>query len=120
MFFIGGVGQKQEYLKFFQLVECKCCHQLSSIKIIMVYSYFSFFFIPLFKWNKQYFVECENCKSYAPLDKEIGREIEKGIRTTIDANMLYFQKQNRIKQCSNCGYMTQENFDYCPKCGNKL
>ena len=25
-----------------------------------------------------------------------------------------------IKKCNYCGYVTEENFEYCPKCGNKF
>ncbi|MEE1218114.1 MAG: zinc-ribbon domain-containing protein, partial [Agathobacter sp.] len=24
------------------------------------------------------------------------------------------------KHCNNCGYETDENFEYCPKCGQKF
>lgn len=120
MFFIGGISQKQEYLNFQQLMECKNCNQYTQVKIIMVYTYFSFFFIPLFKWGKRYFVQLDCCKSICELDKETGRQIEKGIITSLDPSSLSFQKTNRIQHCTNCGFQTQENFSYCPRCGNKL
>ena len=25
-----------------------------------------------------------------------------------------------IKRCRNCGFATDEDFDFCPKCGEKL
>ena len=25
-----------------------------------------------------------------------------------------------LKRCSNCGYETKENFEYCPKCGKRF
>ena len=27
---------------------------------------------------------------------------------------------NTIKRCSNCGYTTTEDFEFCPKCGRRL
>lgn len=28
--------------------------------------------------------------------------------------------RNPVKTCSNCGYSTNEDFEYCPKCGRKF
>ena len=120
MFFIGGFGQKEEFLNFNQLMICKNCGQYGQVKVIMVYSYLSFFFIPLFKWNKRYFVQMNCCNATCEINKEIGREIERGTITELNENMLHFQNQPRYKQCSNCGYTTQENFAFCPRCGNRL
>ncbi|MFR4404383.1 MAG: zinc-ribbon domain-containing protein [Agathobacter rectalis] len=25
-----------------------------------------------------------------------------------------------MKRCSNCGYTTTEDFEFCPKCGRRL
>ena len=27
---------------------------------------------------------------------------------------------NRVKKCPNCGYETQEDFEFCPKCGTRF
>lgn len=118
MFFIGGILQKEKLLNFYQLFTCPNCKQLTSIKVIMTYSYFHFFFIPIFSWNKRYFIQCENCGSYSEISKDVGKQIEKGIDVRIDESYYHFSTKH--KQCSTCGYTTQENFEYCPKCGNKL
>ena len=39
----------------------------------------------------------------------------------INIDELYFGcKEDSIKVCTNCGYTTEEDFIYCPKCSNKL
>lgn len=119
MFFIGGIAQKQQFLDFNQVIECPNCKEYANLKIIMVYTYFSFFFIPLFKWGKRYFVQTTCCGSMCEIDKEMGSAIEKGTLTSIDTNTLHFYK-NSVKTCTRCGYQTSENFAYCPKCGNIL
>lgn len=121
MFFIGGITQKQELLQFNQIIECKNCNQYTQLKVFMVYTYFSFFFIPLFKWGKRYFVQTNCCNSVCELSKETGKAIEQGTITSLDVSSLHFMHtQNNRKVCNICGYTTNENFDYCPKCGNKL
>ena len=27
---------------------------------------------------------------------------------------------NSVRVCQNCGYKTQEDFEYCPKCGSQF
>ncbi len=120
MFFIMTGGQKDKKLEFDQVVVCPNCGKYGHLNVYMVYSYFSLFFIPLFKWNKRYFAKVNCCNAVCELPQEEGRQIEKGIMTSIDENILHFQTYNHILECRYCGYKTKEDFDYCPKCGNKL
>ena len=30
------------------------------------------------------------------------------------------RRGNTIKRCSNCGYTTTDDFEFCPKCGRRL
>ena len=73
MFFIGGIAQKQEAIPFEQIIDYPNCHKFSHLKVFMTYTYFSFFFIPIFKWGKRYFVQSSCCNSICELDKEIGK-----------------------------------------------
>lgn len=121
MFFIMGISQKEKELEFNQVITCKCCKRYSNIQVYMTYTYFMLFFIPLFKWNKRYYVKNNCCGSVAELDNEIGRKIENGEPVTIDTdNLDYGLRKNNIKVCSVCGYTTDEDFIYCPKCSNKF
>ncbi len=121
MFFIMGISQKEEKLKFDELTVCKCCGKYGHIEIYVTYMYFMFFFIPIFKWNKNYFVRMTCCNSVGRLDDEVGKQIEKGQEVSLDINEVEFNiQENSVKVCSNCGYTTQEDFKFCPKCSNKL
>ena len=125
MFFIMGISNGQKELNYSPdgLNICKSCRAYCRYRVYCTYMSFTLFFIPLFKWSKKYFVECMNCGSIFSLDKEIGKKIEyEGkeiiLQEHLEASTSYSGTQ--YKKCFNCGYMTDMDFDYCPKCGNKL
>ena len=51
MIFIGGISQGQKILDYVKTVICDRCGGYGRYQVYMTYMYFSFFFIPLFKWN---------------------------------------------------------------------
>jgi len=121
MFFIMGSGDKQQYLNFDQVVVCKSCGKYGHIRVLMVYSYFSLFFIPLFKWNKRFFVQMSCCNASCKISSELGKEIERGNIVKLNEDILHFNHTYTSgKRCMNCGFTTQEDFDYCPKCGQRF
>lgn len=121
MFFIMGVSQKQNKLEFDELTICKCCGKYGHIEVFMSYCYFMFFFIPLFKWNKEYFIKMSCCNQLGKLDNAIGRKIERKEQVILNIEDIDFNiVENSIKGCTNCGYTTDEDFNYCPKCSTKL
>lgn len=119
MFFIMGISQKEKKLDFQQLVICDCCGKYGQIEVYMSYTYFMFFFIPLFKWNRQYYVRMACCGETAMLDDETGSAIASGENVNIDLEKLNFScGYKHFKRCSNCGFSTSEDFKFCPECGN--
>ena len=121
MFFVMGISDKEVKLNFDQLVICKCCGKYGHVEVFMRYTYFMFFFIPLFKWNKRYYVRMNCCNSISEISSDIGKGIENGTITSINPYILRFEgKGYSAKRCNNCGFTTFEDFDYCPKCGSKL
>ncbi len=84
MFFIGGIFQgKKEFEHFRQTIVCKKCGRLCSISVFMTYTCFSFFFIPLFKWGKQYYAVSNCCYTIYAIDAELGKAIEHGESVTL-------------------------------------
>ena len=79
MIFIGGVGNGMKEL---------------TPEVYMTYMYFSFFFIPIFKWNKRYFFRNTDGGADIELPKEIGRQIERG--ETV--NMLNFSQMSKVME----------------------
>ena len=122
MFFMMGVTEKKEELDFAQMVTCDVCGAFGRYEVFVVYSVLSLFFLPVFKWNRRYYVEMSCCHSLDELNSEIGRGIENGTVTTIRDSDLVLIQENRssYKRCNFCGYETAEDFEYCPKCGNRF
>lgn len=121
MFFIMGISQGQKQLNFDQMVVCGHCGRYGHLQVYMVYSYFSLFFIPLFKWGRQYYVKTTCCGVTVSIDAELGRRIERGEVTSLPQNIIpeTYPDQGR-KRCSTCGFATEEDYQFCPKCGARL
>lgn len=125
MFFIMGIDPREKRIPYNELVICSQCGKYGRYEVVMRYMCFSLFFIPLIKWNKQFYVRTNCCGTVYALDPAIGRALMKGVELEIKPEHLqkvtYGQTGNNIvKRCTSCGYQTNEEFQYCPKCGNIL
>ena len=57
------------------------------------------------------------------LKNEIGKRIERGEAVHISSDDFEDEpmlRGNSVRVCKNCGYKTQEDFEYCPKCWSKF
>lgn len=121
MFLIFGINQKEKQLEFDQVVICNSCGKYGHITVWMTYSYFMLFFIPLFKWGRHYFVKMSCCGAVGEISQELGEKIASGRLHTLAPEDLPFEQSSKTwHRCSKCGYTTDEDFEYCPKCGSKL
>lgn len=114
MFFIGvfGIGPKEEEKNI--EVEIEDCIQPVLIKR---YQQFHFFFIPLFKWQEEYYIRCRSHK-ILKLKKESGSKCWTGECR----NLTYWDYETiyEKKHCKHCGNEIDNTYEYCPKCGNKV
>ena len=55
------------------------------------------------------------------LNEDKGKAIANGedVRIT-DEDLTVVRQYNRQKSCRNCGYRTLEDFEFCPKCGERF
>lgn len=114
-----------EYLK---TVICSRCGAYGRYQVYMTYLYFSFFFIPLFKWNKKFYVKMSCCGAVYELDPAVGQQLLRGMDTEIcEEDLTLVQDGNGNpwsgsgkKRCAACGYEAEADFSYCPKCGQPL
>lgn len=132
MFFIFGIQSGQKELNYKELVICEQCGSYGRYQVFMTYLCLSLFFIPVLKWGRRYYVRMSCCSALYELNDETGRRIARGETAEIKASDLKLvQEGNRTnprwdrgetisKQCKNCGYATREDFEYCPKCGQRF
>lgn len=122
MFFIGGISNGEKKLDYIQSIICPNCGSFGRIEVYMTYMCFSLFFIPIFKWNKKYYAKTTCCNNIYILDNELGLKLSRGENVLISEDDLHLTSFHvpTINKCSNCGYIGDEDFLYCPKCGQKL
>ena len=122
MFFFIAVLPVKKIIPYNLSGICKNCANICSYEIIMTANCLSIFFIPLFKWGKQYFVRTSCCGALYSLDKSVGDSIARGENTAITDESLTLIDENlsRVGVCPYCGSEINEDFEYCPKCGKKL
>lgn len=121
MFLIMGINQAEKKLNFDQLMICKHCGKYGHVEVIVRYTYFMLFFIPLIKWDRHYYVRTTCCGMLCEIEKELGKSIEKGNIHEINLDELSWQvNDNANKRCSSCGFLAQRGYQFCPQCGNRL
>jgi len=103
MFIIAGISPKTTIIDHTPRI-CPACG-LAQARLKRVDSYFNLFFIPVLRVKKgEPFVICDRCES-------VTAETPSGYQPP------------PIRQdatCSNCGRALDEEFKYCPSCGQQL
>lgn len=126
MFLIIGVNDGQEALYYDKLVYFPHLGKSVNVTIYMTFMQLMLFFIPTFKWRKEYYVALPNGEVFA-LDPEVGRKIARGQDVDIQPSDMSptstgtgSWSSTRVPTCPSCGYPLNDDFDFCPKCGRKL
>ena len=136
MFFMIGVSEGSKEFDFTQTDICRACGRYGRYIVFMTYTVLSLFFIPTFRWNKQYYVRMSCCGKIYRLNPEVGKRIASGedvriqpedLEDTggyssgdISRNAHMDGWSGLSKTCEHCGYTTNEDFDFCPKCGKRF
>lgn len=131
MFLIMGISQGIKQVEYLKTILCKRCGKYGRYEVTMVYMYFSLFFIPILKWDKKFYVRTTCCGIEYELDKEVGKRLLRGENIEITDKDIFqsynngfnnsdFHYHTNEKTCYKCGYKTNDDFDFCPKCGNRF
>lgn len=123
MFLAIGLNETKEPLDHEQLLICKECGSYGRYDVYMTCLVLYLFFMPVWRFRKRYFVEMSCCHALYELNGQTGKAIEKGEAVRIQENDLQLLAQGNshsYKRCAYCGYQTEEDFAYCPKCGRPL
>lgn len=122
MFLMLGINDDRRDLDFSQMIICDACGAYGRYTVFMTFTVLSLFFIPCFKWNRRYYVQTSCCGHLYELDREVGAAIARGEKVEIRPEQLHgVPGQGQAhRRCANCGYATNEDFDFCPKCGQRF
>lgn len=122
MFFMVGVYPGQKIFDFTQTEICKSCHKYGRYEVYMTYMQLLLFFIPCFRWRKEYFVRMTCCGTIYRLDPEVGKRIARGEDVTIrESDLTYDRDQNfdpdafargRYGGGYNAGYDSYDDYGY--------
>ncbi|MFY9494727.1 MAG: zinc ribbon domain-containing protein [Limnochordia bacterium] len=82
VFFVGifGVQFKAKSLIVEQGVICPCCGAYDRYEVLKTFNYFHIFFIPVWRWNKHYYIRTRCCSQTSELRQDVGERIERGGR----------------------------------------
>lgn len=121
MFFIIGITSGSAELGLRACAAFPCCRaQGVTAMATCVYRQFTFFFIPLFRFGKRYFVSCPNCGAVYEIARDEGRRIERDPGAVIDPGKLFRVAGRAARFCPNCGAQIDPGSRFCPYCGTKL
>ena len=151
MFFMIGVTNGRKDLDYRQPATCGACGRYGAYEVFMTYTQLLLFFIPVWKWKRQYFVRMSCCGTVYTLDPEVGAAIARGENREITpADLVQVpgtgetwqdgstyvpsdhessesvressapQNGGTHHRCVICGYETDEDFAFCPKCGQRF
>ena len=120
MFFMMGITRREEEVDFDQTIICDVCGAYGHLMMFMTYSVLTLFLIPVFKWNRHYYVKTSCCNTIYEVNEDIAKAAIKGDISSFreeDLHPVQSGYRHQYKKCINCGYETDEDFDFCPKCG---
>lgn len=118
-FFIGifGIQDRERTIREFENVICPC-GSLSRAELIEQYTYFHFFFLPLFKWNRRYYIQFRCCNRLFKVPKDYVSELKDS--SDIDIGRLEEIDLYSRHTCPSCGAYVDPSFSYCPYCGKDI
>lgn len=123
MFFLMGVKNNREELGLKQTVICDNCGSYGRLSCYMDFKQLSIFFIPIIKWDKEYYIKTSCCGSIYRIDRSTGYDIERGKDVSVDLskykpiNKKYYHNKS---ECKHCGHVLNKEYKYCPNCGKEI
>lgn len=121
MFLLMGMGEKEEQLPLDQLEICPVCGRYGRVQVFMRCRCLTLFFLPVFRWNRQYCVRMSCCSAAAPLSHEAGELVRRGEAQALRLNKLDFRRgPGGVERCPGCGALVAPGYRFCPHCGRAI
>ncbi|NCC81454.1 MAG: zinc ribbon domain-containing protein [Clostridia bacterium] len=81
-------------------------------------SVFEFFFIPVLRFNKKYYLKFPDSHKIYLLDKDYAEE---ALKSEKEVNFYDLEEMDvQDNTCPDCGKIVEGNYKYCPYCGKEL
>jgi hypothetical protein len=79
---IWGHGRKIQTLgPVGRIDSCPNCGNPTTLYLGVLKKDFKLYFVPVARWNSQYFLYCEICNASAEIDRDMGRQIHEGLQS---------------------------------------
>ncbi len=121
MFFIISVMPEEKRLDFEEAIICDHCGKYGRYHVDVTSNCLRLFFLPVFRWNKRYIVKTTCCDAVYALEPEDGKRLERGeISTLKDIPMEPLFSHGYERRCNRCGHIVDDEYSFCPYCGEHL
>lgn len=117
MLLLFGIGKGEDDLDLGQKITCPVCGRKAKLEGFRTYKALRLFFVPVYKWDMEYYVRTTCCGTVKKIGKKLGEQIYWGERDTVDVAALRLQPRVGLKICKSCGFDTTADYRFCPMCG---
>ena len=115
MFFIIDIIPMKKLLKTINGT-CDTCQLTGEINLIKTYQCLRLFFIPIFKWQVNYYLQ-HSCGGQTELTEEVALGLLHGSISVDNIHISHIKQNYRI--CRKCNQQLDSEFEYCPYCGDR-
>lgn len=120
MLLLFGQGEGDQDLELHQPITCPVCGKQAHLEAFFHYTSLNVYFIPAYKYQKEYYAVTTCCGSITPITEQQGKDIYWGQIEALPLETLALGKTSGFKACQHCGFDTMEPYQYCPVCGKPL
>lgn len=121
MFFIIGITSGSAEIGMRGCGWFPCCGTGGkTAAVTCAFRQFTFFFLPLFRFGKRYFVSCPDCGAVYEIERDEGRRVERDPSAVIRTEAVRRVAGRAARFCPSCGAQVDPSCRYCPSCGTKL
>jgi len=122
MFFIGlfGINGKAEPSGLLHIGRCPVCGEEKTLSMTHTYQNFSAFFVPVFRFQSQYYATCPGCASLFSVPVRYGKRAQEEGSCDANAFELTLLQRGGERRCPACGAHFDAGDTFCRNCGYRL